>query len=92
MKNVLLAKSAPDWTSLKAHTQHVCLAVNAFAEYLGMNPDIAKNGAILHDIGKAHTYFQTKRLKGEGKYGDIFRHEIASLFSYRYFLKNNGML
>ena len=80
MKKVLLAKSAPEWTSLKAHTQHVCLAVIAFARYLGLNIAIAKNGAILHDIGKAHTYFQTKRLKGEGKRGDIFRHEIASLF------------
>jgi len=87
MKNVLLAKSAPDWTSLKAHTQHVCIAVNAFAEYLGMNTDIAKNGAILHDIGKAHTYFQTKRLKGKGKPGDIFRHEIASLFFLSVFPK-----
>lgn len=80
MKKVLLAKSAPDWTSLKDHTHHVCLAVMAFARYLGLNIDIAKNGAILHDIGKAHTYFQTKRLKGEGKRGDIFRHEITSLF------------
>lgn len=80
MKKVLLAKSAPEWTSLKDHTEHVCLAVIAFARYLGLNIDIANNGAILHDIGKSHTYFQTKRLKGEGKREDIFRHEIASLF------------
>lgn len=87
MKKMLLAKSAPDWTSLKDHTQHVCLAVMAFARYLGLNTDIAKNGAILHDIGKAHIYFQTKRLKGEGKRGDIFRHEIASLFLLSVFPK-----
>ncbi|MBK1440755.1 CRISPR-associated helicase Cas3' [Parapedobacter sp. ISTM3] len=80
MKKVLLAKSAPEWTTLKDHTEHVIEAAVVFARYLGLDVNIAKNGAILHDIGKAHTYFQTKRLQGESKQGDIFRHEIASLF------------
>ena len=80
MKKVLYAKSAPEWTSLKDHTEHVCLAVIAFARHIGFDTSISKNGAILHDIGKAHSYFQNKRLKGEGKRGDIFRHEVSSLF------------
>lgn len=80
MKRALLAKSAPEWTTLKDHTEHVIEAVAVFAKYLDLDINIARNGAILHDIGKAHLYFQTKRLKGEGRRGDIFRHEIASLF------------
>ncbi|WP_197086592.1 CRISPR-associated endonuclease Cas3'' [Sphingobacterium sp. IITKGP-BTPF85] len=86
----LLAKSAPEWTTLKAHTNHVLCVVVKFAEYLGYNIDIARNGAILHDIGKAHSYFQNKRLKGESRRGDIFRHEIASLFFLSCFPKING--
>lgn len=80
MKQVLLAKSAPDWTTLRDHTEQVVLAVSAFAKYLSLDVSIARNGAVLHDIGKAHAYFQTKRLRGTGRRTDIFRHEIASLF------------
>lgn len=87
MKKALYAKSAPEWTLLKDHTHHVVLAVVTFANYLGLDPVIAGNGAILHDIGKGHSYFQTKRLKGEGRRGDIFRHEIASLFFLSVFPK-----
>lgn len=80
MGKVLLAKSTPDWTSLKEHTEHVCLAAGVFATHLNMDVLTAKHGAILHDIGKAHPYFQEKRLKGLGRPSDIFRHEITSLF------------
>lgn len=80
MSTVLYAKSAPEWTPLEVHTEHVIMAVVTFAKYLGLDSGIARNGAILHDIGKVHSYFQTKRLQGEGKRGTIFRHEIASLF------------
>lgn len=80
MSKFLLAKSAPEWTTLKDHTEQVCQAVTAFATHLEMDEQIARNGAILHDIGKTHPYFQEKRLKGLGKPSDIFRHEIASLF------------
>lgn len=80
MSKTIYAKSAPEWTSLEDHTNHVILAVVYFAQYLGLDMDIARNGAILHDIGKAHSYFQTKRLKGLSKREDVFRHEIASLF------------
>ncbi len=80
MSKILFAKSAPERTTLKAHTIHVINAAVKFSQYLGCDTEIARNGAILHDIGKAHSYFQDKRLKGEGRIGDIFRHEIVSLF------------
>lgn len=80
MSRILLAKSAPEWTTLKDHTMDVINATVKFAQYLEYDTNIARNGAILHDIGKAHSYFQEKRLKGEGRKGDVFRHEIASLF------------
>lgn len=80
MNKILLAKSAPEWTTLKDHTIDVINAAVKFAQYLECDTYIARNGAILHDIGKAHSYFQEKRLKGEGRKGDVFRHEIASLF------------
>ena len=79
MKEVLYAKSAPEWTPLKDHLLHVCEAIVVFARYLNLDIETARNGAILHDIGKAHPYFQ-KRLKGEGRRDTIFRHEISSMF------------
>ncbi|HEY8399605.1 MAG TPA: CRISPR-associated endonuclease Cas3'', partial [Cytophagaceae bacterium] len=80
MSKILFAKSSPEWISLEEHTKHVVCTAVAFAKYLGLEVNIAKNGAILHDIGKAHPYFQTRRLTGLSNNGDIFRHEIASLF------------
>ena len=75
----LLAKSAPEWTSLKDHLYQVAVSAKAFATHLGMDEELAYKGAILHDIGKAHPEFQ-KRLKGESISKKTFRHEIASLF------------
>jgi len=92
MEKVLLAKSAPEWTPLKHHIQHVCSAVTIFASYLGLDIEIARSGAILHDIGKAHRYFQDKRLMGLGRRSDIFRHEIASVFFLSAFPKEQWNL
>ncbi|MEQ8469690.1 MAG: CRISPR-associated helicase Cas3' [Marinoscillum sp.] len=75
----LLAKSGPEWTSLEAHLLHVSYASTAFARYLGMDEGIAYQGAILHDIGKAHPEFQ-KRLQPGYRSIKVFRHEITSLF------------
>lgn len=74
----LFAKSSPERTTLKDHTEHVMLAATHFANYLGMDTVIAKKGAILHDLGKGHPTFQNS-LKGTTS-RRIFRHEIASLF------------
>ncbi len=74
----ILAKSAPEFTSLYDHLQHVEIASLKVAEYTGLDTAVACTGAVFHDIGKAHPVFQ-KQLKGE-KPRKPFRHEIASLF------------
>ena len=74
----LFAKSAPEWTPLKNHLQHVASAAQCFARHLNMDEQLAFKGAVLHDIGKAHPRFQ-KRLKERDSYGSVFRHEITSL-------------
>lgn len=75
----IFAKSGPEWTLLTTHLQQVAVASVAFAKYLGMDENIAYNGAILHDIGKAHSFFQEK-LFGKTNKSQTFRHEITSLF------------
>lgn len=74
----LLAKSSPEKTPLKDHLLHVSYAAKAFANYLNMDETVAFNGAILHDIGKAHPEFQ-RRIRGNGRNNKVFRHEVSSL-------------
>lgn len=76
---LLFAKSKPEWTPLIVHLQQVALVSVAFARHLGLNEELAYNGAVLHDIGKAHDYFQDV-LKEKAISRKTFRHEIASLF------------
>ncbi len=72
----IYAKSGPDWTTLIQHTEHVLQSVVRFARHLRIDETIARYGAILHDLGKAHDLFQQK-LKGKK---NRYRHEIGSLF------------
>lgn len=74
------AKSGPEWTTLLEHLQHVSLVAERFANHLDMNNDVAKKGAILHDIGKTHPTFQKRLVKQRRPFDTPFRHEIASLF------------
>lgn len=74
----ILAKS--NGTSLLDHLRQVGDAAACFAKSLGMDPDLARKGAYLHDIGKASPIFQANMLEGIKKPGSVFRHEIASLF------------
>lgn len=74
------AKGAPDCTTLYDHLYHVRLAIEKFAECLDFDVEIAKMGAVFHDIGKTSPIFQ-KRLVSEYRTGQsTFRHEIASSF------------
>ena len=82
--NTLFAKSGPEWTTLSTHLLQVAAAAKEFSRYLNMDEKIAFNGAIMHDIGKAHPLFQAK-LKGKK---NSFRHEIASLFFLSVFPEN----
>lgn len=79
----LKAKGKPDYTTLTDHLDHVIAATVKAAEGFGMNTDLARKGAILHDIGKAHPTFQY-RLTREFELtrspdSEPFRHELASL-------------
>ena len=80
----LLAKSASHGgeLSLLAHTQHVLAAAEAVARATGFEERLARLGAALHDLGKAHPAFQRKlRLqKGQADPNPItHRHELSSL-------------
>lgn len=77
--SLIFAKSGPEWTPLPTHLLQVAEASKTFAKYLGLDENIAYNGAVLHDIGKAHPFFQ-ERLKDKFNRTTTFRHEIASLF------------
>ncbi|MDR3665910.1 MAG: CRISPR-associated helicase Cas3' [Ignavibacteriaceae bacterium] len=72
------AKGDPEWTSLYDHLNHVVIAATKFAENVKIDMEIARLGAILHDIGKVHDVFQ-QQLKGKKPY-QAFRHELSSLF------------
>lgn len=77
----ILAKSASHGhVSLYQHLKNVADVAVVEAKHLNLNEEIAKEGAILHDIGKCSPVFQ-KSLK-ENYHpmpGHVFRHEIASL-------------
>lgn len=72
------AKGKPEFTPLVVHLQQVAMVAEKVATSIGTNVEVARCGAILHDIGKAHPEFQ-RRLDREYQIGDLpFRHEIAS--------------
>lgn len=80
------AKGMPDGTSLHEHLLVVANVAEKIAVYSNMNSEIARCGAILHDIGKVSTVFQ-QRLSGKRKQENPFRHEIASCFFLSLFQK-----
>lgn len=84
----LLAKSAENGgLTLFQHTEQVVAAIEKFATDLGFPVEIARNGAILHDLGKAHPHFQDKiggqiapaEQKREFERFKTHRHELSSL-------------
>lgn len=66
---------------LTQHLKDVADAAIIIAQHVGLDPDLAFKGAILHDIGKVSPLFQ-KTLKHDyiPQRNFTFRHEIASLF------------
>jgi len=96
--DTILAKSINyGGLSLSDHTRHVASAINCFAKEFdfGFNPELAIKGAILHDLGKAHPYFQ-RRMQNinansfaeEREYNYVHRHELSSLAFLPAFPKN----
>lgn len=79
----LKAKGEPDCTSLTDHLDHVREVTVKAAEAFKMDVELARKGAILHDIGKAHPTFQHRLTdefeKNRSPDPEPFRHELASL-------------
>ncbi len=73
------AKGKPDFMPLITHLEQVATVAEKVAKELSMDSNIAKLGAILHDIGKTSPIFQ-KRLYGKDKSKKPYRHEIGSIF------------
>jgi len=74
--------------NLSDHTKQVTSAIERFALNFdfAFSPDLARKGAILHDLGKAHPYFQRKiqninanSLAEEREFNYVHRHELSSL-------------
>jgi CRISPR-associated endonuclease/helicase Cas3 len=72
------AKGKPDFTPLTTHLEQVAMVAEQVAKGIGTSVKVARQGAILHDIGKVHPEFQ-RRLNENFRIGDLpFRHEITS--------------
>lgn len=89
--NSILAKSEKyGCVSLINHLEHVaCLSIK-IATNLGIDIEVAKAGAILHDIGKVHPDFQKKlnNIPIKVNHNIPIRHEIASILFLSAFPKN----
>ncbi len=78
----ILAKSDDGGrTTLFKHLNDVSDIAVTVARNVGLDVVIAREGALLHDIGKASPVFQKSLFGNSGLApGHVFRHEIASLF------------
>ncbi len=77
----ILAKSERNGNiCLYQHLRNVADIAVVVADNVGLDRQIAYEGAVLHDIGKASPVFQqTLTSSYKAKPGFVFRHEIASL-------------
>ena len=78
----ILAKSERNGNiSLYQHLKNVADIAIVVSNHIGLDKQIAYEGAILHDIGKVSPVFQKTLISSfKPKPGFVFRHEIASLF------------
>ena len=80
----LLAKSEKQGgLTLAQHTAHVVVAAERMADALGLDRWRARCGAVLHDLGKAHPFFQ-QMVREALSFEDFcrarpHRHELSSL-------------
>lgn len=77
----ILAKSDKNGPiSLYQHLKNVADIAQVMAKHIGLDEQVAIEGALLHDIGKTSPVFQKKlNATNQEEPGSIFRHEIASL-------------
>lgn len=74
---------------LSIHLKSVADAAVIIARHTGLDEGISRNGAILHDIGKASPLFQRTLKHGYvHQPGFVFRHEIASILFISVFPEN----
>ena len=75
--------------TLTQHLKDVADAAVVIAKHVGLDPDLAFKGAVLHDIGKTSPLFQMSLKHGYvQRPGFTFRHEIASLLFISIFPEN----
>lgn len=75
--------------SLVTHLKNVADAAVVIARNVGLDEDLARKGAILHDIGKVSPLFQQTLKHGYAHQpGFVFRHEIASIMFISLFANN----
>lgn len=72
-----MLRAKPD-VSLRAHTEHVLDAAAVFGRAYGVPTRHLLLGALFHDAGKGHPYFQ-RVLSGQPNFDYPHRHEISSL-------------
>ena len=77
----ILAKHEDDGgMPLTTHLKSVADAAIVIARHVGLDEELARKGAILHDIGKVSPLFQRTVKHGYiHRPGFVFRHEIASI-------------
>lgn len=79
-------------TTLKDHLLHVATVAEYIAIQTGRDSNevrLARNAGLIHDIGKAHPYFQCRLEGDKAEMTDLpFRHEISSLFFLSIFEKD----
>lgn len=73
------AKGKPDFMPLVTHLEQVVIVAERVAKEFSLDSKIARQGAILHDIGKASPIFQ-RRLYKKDNSRKAYRHEIGSIF------------
>jgi len=81
------AKGKPNFLPLVSHLEQVAFVAERISQELGMDVEIARMGAILHDIGKVSPIFQN-RLYGKNISRKAYRHEIGSIFFLSLFPEN----
>lgn len=88
LDNILAKSINYGGTTLLDHTIHVAKAIECIANgfYSDFDIEMAKKGALLHDLGKAHPNFQNrikninaKTIQEEAGQNIIHRHELSSL-------------
>ena len=86
----ILAKHEDDGgMPLTTHLRSVANAAVVIARHTGLDEEIARKGAILHDIGKVSPLFQQTLKHGNiHRPGFVFRHEIASILFISLFPEN----